>query len=68
MTFYTLRHINGAWSLFVLLPVAGSFSFRFSTWQRARASVRRVWPKAIELTEAEMWRETMKREMEAVTA
>ncbi len=67
MTFYTLTKThdgngNDYWSLFVLLPT-GSHTGKFFYWQHAREFVSRRWPGAAELSEAEMWRETMRREM-----
>ncbi len=63
MIFYTLRKVKDAWSLFILLPAGGSLSGEFDNEQQARSCIWQFLPRTAELTEAEMWRETMRREM-----
>lgn len=64
MIYYTLtQNANDDWSLFILLPEGGSLTARFKHWRQADACIRYHSPRAAELTEAEMWRETMRREL-----
>lgn len=63
MIYYTLRKVKDAWSLFVLLPHGGSLTGSFADWHQALACVLQLMPHAVEVSEAEMWRETMRREL-----